>query len=316
VIEVDGVTKAFGSFTAVENVTFSVAAGEILGFLGPNGAGKTTTMRVLSGFFPPSAGSVRVAGHDVVSEPLAAKAKIGYLPETPPLYPELSVADYLHFVAKIKGVPSSGRSEKVDRALERCSLTDVRTKPTEKLSKGYRQRVGLAQALVHDPDVLILDEPTAGLDPKQITETRELIKSLGGDHTVILSTHILPEVSMTCDRVVIINRGRLVAHGTPKSLTEQFRKSSSLELTVQGPADRIDEVIHATEGVLGVTERSRTEDLVMSLSVDVAPDVEIRRRLAERIVTAGLGLLELHQSGTSLEDVYLRAIATETEGSR
>lgn len=313
-IEVEGVTKAYGAFTAVEELTFSVGAGEILGFLGPNGAGKTTTMRVLTGFFPPSAGRARVAGHDVVDEPLAAKAKIGYLPETPPLYPEMTVADYLHFVAQIKGVASGERAEKVDRALERCSLTDVRGKHTEKLSKGYRQRVGLAQALVHDPEVLVLDEPTAGLDPQQINETRELIKTLGGDHTVILSTHILPEVSMTCDRVVIINRGHLVAHGTPESLTEQYRNSASLEITVRGPAEQIDNVIRTTAGVLGVTERSREPNEAISFTVDVAPDTDVRAMLANRIVTEGLDLLELHQSGASLEDVYLRAIAAEAKG--
>lgn len=313
-IEVQGVTKDYGSFTAVRDLTFSVSPGEILGFLGPNGAGKTTTMRVLTGFFPPSEGSVRVAGHDVVSDPLAAKSKIGYLPEAPPLYPEMTVADYLDFVARIKGVTSNERSEKVKRALERSALTDARDMLVAKLSKGYRQRVGLAQALVHDPEVLILDEPTAGLDPKQINETRELIKTLGGDHTVILSTHILPEVSVTCDRVVIINHGRLVAQGTPESLTEQFRQSATIEITVQGPADDAEDAIRGTDGVLDFVERSRESNDVISFSIDVA-SVEVRRRLAEGIVKRGLGLLELHQSGMSLEDVYLRAIATETKAS-
>ena len=327
-IEVEGVTKEYGPFTAVSDLSFSVARGEILGFLGPNGTGKTTMMRVLTGFFPPSAGTVRVAGHDVVAEPLAAKAKIGYLPETPPLYPEMSVVDYVHFVAHIKGVPSSERAEKVERSLERCSLTEVRDKLTAKLSKGFRQRVGLAQALVHDPEVLILDEPTAGLDPQQIGETRELIKTLGGDHTVILSTHILPEVSMTCDRVVIINRGRLVAHGTPESLSNQFRtrfrdqfrdelgKTASVEVTVQGSPGEIEDVIRGTEGVLDFRESRREANDVISFTIEVASDADVRRTLAERIVTRGLGLLELHQSGMSLEDVYLRAIANESEDAR
>ena len=319
-IEVEGVTKEYGPFTAVRDLSFSVARGEILGFLGPNGAGKTTTMRVLTGFFPPSAGTVRVAGHDVVAEPLAAKAKIGYLPETPPLYPEMSVVDYVHFVAHIKGVPSVERAEKVDRALERCSLTEVRDKLTAKLSKGFRQRVGLAQALVHDPEVLILDEPTAGLDPQQIGETRELIKTLGGDHTVILSTHILPEVSMTCNRVVIINRGRLVAQGTPESLTDrfrdQFRKTASVDVTVQGSLGEIEAVIRGTVGVLDFRESGRESNDVVSFTIEVASDADVRRTLAERIVTRGLGLLELHRSRTSLEDVYLRAIANEAEDAR
>jgi len=320
VIEVEGVTKAYGPFTAVSDLSFSVARGEILGFLGPNGAGKTTMMRVLTGFFPPSAGTARVAGHDVVAEPLAAKAKIGYLPETPPLYPEMSVVDYVHFVAHIKGVPSGERAQKVDRALERCSLTDVRDTLTAKLSKGFRQRVGLAQALVHDPEVLILDEPTAGLDPRQIGETRELIKTLGGDHTVILSTHILPEVSMTCDRVVIINRGRLVAQGTPESLTNQFRDElrnpDSINVTIQGSIGAIEDVIRETVGVVEFRETGREPNDVISFAIEVSSDSDVRRTLAERIVTRGLGLLELHRSGMSLEDVYLRAIATEAEDTR
>ena len=319
-IEVEGITKDYGPFTAVSNLSFSVEAGEVLGFLGPNGAGKTTTMRVLTGFFPPSAGSARIAGHDVVAEPLAAKAKIGYLPETPPLYPEMSVVDYVHFVAHIKGVPSAERNQKVERALERCSLTEVRDKLCAKLSKGFRQRVGLAQALVHDPEVLILDEPTAGLDPQQIGETRELIKSLGGDHTVILSTHILPEVSMTCDRVVIINRGRLVAHGTPESLTARFqdqvRKTAPIDVTIQGSIVAIEDVIRETVGVVDFRETGREPDNVVSFTIEVASDTDVRRTLADRIVNRGLGLLELKSSGTNLEDVYLRAIANEAEDTR
>ena len=313
-IEVEGVTKDYGPFTAVTDLSFSVERGEILGFLGPNGAGKTTTMRVLTGFFPPTAGTARVAGHDVVAEPLQAKSKIGYLPETPPLYPEMSVGDYVHFVAHIKGVPAGERRDKVDRALERCALTDVRDKLTAKLSKGFRQRVGLAQALVHEPEVLILDEPTAGLDPQQIGETRELIKTLGGDHTVILSTHILPEVSMTCDRVVIINRGRLVAEGTPQALTEQFRHTATLAVTVRGAIDDIEKVLEGTDGVESIRQTHREHD-VASFAVDVAADADIRAALAERIVSRGLSLLELHQPSMTLEDTYLRAIANVAEES-
>jgi ABC-2 type transport system ATP-binding protein len=312
VIEVEGVTKDYGPFTAVTDLSFSVARGEILGFLGPNGAGKTTTMRVLTGFFPPTAGTARVAGHDIVAEPLAAKAKIGYLPESPPLYPEMSVADYVHFVAHIKGVPASDRVDKVDRALERCALTEVRDKLTAKLSKGFRQRVGLAQALVHEPEVLILDEPTAGLDPQQIGETRELIKTLGGDHTVILSTHILPEVSMTCDRVVIINRGRLVAEGTPQALTEQYRRTATLDVTVRGDYDAIVDVIGTFEGIESYRQTNREHDVV-SFTVDSAAGDDIRAALAHRIVSAGHELLDLHQPRMSLEDTYLRAIANVAE---
>jgi len=312
VIEVESVTKEYGPVTAVEDLSFSVAAGEILGFLGPNGAGKTTTMRVLTGFFPPTRGSVKVAGFDVASQPLAAKKAIGYLPETPPVYPEMTVVDYVDFVARIKGVPGNERLDRVDHALERCALTAVRSKLTSKLSKGYKQRVGLAQAIVHDPAVLVLDEPTSGLDPKQINDTRELIRSLGGDHTVILSTHILPEVSMTCDRVVIIHGGRLVAQGTPSSLEEQFRREDSLEITVQGEAAEIEAVLGAVEGVVSVSAATASEgDEVFSYRLEVDHGRDLRRVLSERIVESGLGLLELHRSGMSLEEVYLRAISRE-----
>ena len=313
-IEVEAVTKSYGAFTAVEDLSFSVAQGEILGFLGPNGAGKTTTMRVLTGFFPPSSGRVRVAGHDIVEEPLDAKAKIGYLPETPPLYPEMTVEDYLDFVARIKtrGLSEKERSKRVERALGRSALEDVRHKLTGRLSKGYRQRVGLAQALVHEPEVLVLDEPTAGLDPKQINETRELIKTLGGGHTVILSTHILSEVSMTCDRVVIINGGRLVAHGTPESLTEQFRTKTVLEVTVQGEEEAILGTLRGVHGVAGVELRARSANDTFSFRVELREGAEVRRAVAEHLVSRGFGLLELHQAGMSLEEVYLRAISRET----
>ncbi len=204
-IEVESLTKRYGRATAVDGVSFRVERGEILGFLGPNGAGKTTTMRILTCYLPPTEGTARVAGYDVFAQPMEVKRRVGYLPETPPLYPDMSVRDYLEFCARIKGVPGKERRGRVADAIEKCRVGDVRDKLIAKLSKGYRQRVGLAQAILHNPDVLILDEPTSGLDPKQIIETRELIRSLAGSHTVILSTHILPEVSMTCGRVVIIN---------------------------------------------------------------------------------------------------------------
>src|SRR5213078_411766 len=224
--------------------------GEVLGFLGPNGAGKTTTMRVITGYLPPSAGKVRVAGVDVVEEPLEAKRHTGYLPENPPVYPDMTVVEYLAFVARIKGLPRGDVRKRVDEVSEKCAITDVRGKQIGKLSKGYRQRVGLAQALIHNPDVLILDEPTAGLDPKQIIETRELIKGLAGDHTIILSTHILPEVSQTCQRVVIINKGRVVAVDTPDNLTARLRGSETMYVQVDaGDAN----AAHVLTGVAGVT---------------------------------------------------------------
>jgi len=210
-IEVENLTKRYGRHTAVDAISFKVEKGEILGFLGPNGAGKTTTMRVLTCYLPPTEGTARVAGYDVFREPIEVKKRTGYIPETPPLYPDMEVKEFLHFCGKIKGVPPKERGARVDEAIGKCRIGDVRGTLIGKLSKGYRQRVGLAQAILNNPEVLILDEPTAGLDPKQIIETRELIKSLGGDHTIVLSTHILPEVSMTCGRVVIINKGRVVA---------------------------------------------------------------------------------------------------------
>jgi ABC-2 type transport system ATP-binding protein len=220
-IEVEGLTKRYGDFTAIEDITFRVEKGEIVAFLGPNGAGKTTTMRLLTGFLPATEGSVVVAGFDIFDKPMEVKKRIGYLPEQPPVYNDMRVTEYLKFVAKIKGVPRSERKAAMERVIQRCSLADVSDRIIGKLSKGYKQRVGLAQAMIHDPEVLILDEPTIGLDPKQILEIRDLIKSLAGDHTIILSTHILPEVTMICQRVLIISQGRIVADDTLESLTAQ-----------------------------------------------------------------------------------------------
>jgi ABC-2 type transport system ATP-binding protein len=218
-IEVESLTKRYGDFTAIKNVSFRVNKGEIVGFLGPNGAGKTTTMRIITGFLPATEGNVSVSGHDVFKDGMKAKKKIGYLPEHPPLYTDMGVEEYLRFVAKIKGVQRSQRANAIGRVIEKCGLRDVRNVIINKLSKGYKQRVGLAQAMVHDPEVLILDEPTIGLDPKQIIEIRQLIRSLAGDHTIILSTHILPEVTMVCQRVLIIDQGRIVADDSLEKLT-------------------------------------------------------------------------------------------------
>jgi ABC-2 type transport system ATP-binding protein len=312
-IEVTGITKEYGRVTAVDGISFSVGKGEILGFLGPNGAGKTTTMRILTGFLPATKGRAVVAGHDVLAEPLQAKRKIGYLPESPPLYPEMTVYDYLDFVARIKGVPRDRRKARVEASLERCSIGDVRDKLAGKLSKGYRQRVGLAQALVHEPEVLILDEPTSGLDPKQIHSTRELIRSLGGDHTVVLSTHILPEVMVTCDRVVIINKGSVVAQGTTRGLIEEFRETEHIQVTVEGPEEEVLRVMASVEGVASA-ESLRQEGTASSYRLTVHPGMDavfVRRALATRIVGAGYGLLDLHQEGATLEEVYLRVVSSE-----
>jgi len=233
-IEVENLTKRYGPYTAVDGITFRVQRGEILGFLGPNGAGKSTTMRILTCFMPATSGTARVAGYDVFEDPMEVKRRVGYLPETPPLYPDLSVLDQLEFAAKIKGMGPKDRAARIDEVVQKTRVSDVRHRLVGRLSKGYRQRVGLAQALLNNPDVLVLDEPTAGLDPKQIIETRELIKGLGGEHTIILSTHILPEVSMTCGRVVIINKGRVVAEDTPDNLTHRLSGVEGLRVEVRG----------------------------------------------------------------------------------
>src|SRR6188474_1496214 len=251
-IEVENLTKRYGRHTAVDGISFRVHKGEILGFLGPNGAGKTTTMRILTCYLPPTDGTARVAGFDVFTQPMEVKRRVGYTPETPPLYPDMDVGSFLDFCAKIKGVPGKDRKAKISDVMEKTRISDVRATLIGRLSKGYRQRVGLAQAILHNPDVLILDEPTAGLDPKQIIETRELIKGLGGEHTVVLSTHILPEVSMTCGRVVIISRGRVVAEDTPENLTQRLKGGAALKLEVRGDGAALAEALRAVPGVVAV----------------------------------------------------------------
>src|SRR6476661_8529277 len=238
-INVSELTKRYARTTAVDRISFSVEKGQIVGFLGPNGAGKTTTMRMLTCFLPPSAGTATVAGFDVLKKPLEVKKRIGYLPETPPIYPEMATAEYLKFVGRLKGLSGADLTKRIDYVCERCAIADVKHKVLGKLSRGYRQRVGLAQAIVHNPDVLILDEPTAGLDPKQINETRDLIRGLAGDHTIILSTHILPEVAQTCQKVVIINKGRVVAVDTPDNLKNRGGVAGAIQVQVDtaGEAD-------------------------------------------------------------------------------
>ncbi len=327
-IEVQHLTKRYGPFTAVDDVSFKVERGEILGFLGPNGAGKTTTMRVLTGYMPPTEGTALVAGYDVQDKPLEAKRRTGYLPETPPLYPDMTVRDYLTFCAKITGVPRSERSSRIAATMARAHVADMAERHCGKLSKGYRQRVGLAQALLHNPEVLILDEPTAGLDPKQRVETRELIKQLAGDHTVILSSHILSEVSQTCQRVVIINKGRVVAVDTPDNLTA--RLSGQAVLYVQVDAMGADAGSHLagvpgvtrvqiSDGHGGVLPIGATSDAsrggIMAFEVQSAEGRDVRRDLAAAVVTRGWGLLELRPLRASLEDVFLQLLTEDGSGA-
>ena len=309
-IEVQHLTKRYGRVTAVDDVSFRVERGEILGFLGPNGAGKTTTMRVLTGYMPPSGGKALVAGFDVFDQPLEAKRRTGYLPETPPLYPDMTVREYLTFVARIKQVMSADRTKRVGAVMDRTRISDVADRHCSKLSKGYRQRVGLAQALIHNPDVLILDEPTASLDPKQIIETRELIKGLAGDHTIILSTHILPEVSQTCQRVVIINKGRVVAVDTPDNLTARLRGSETMYLQVDGGGIAVESTLAAVPGVTRVAVADR-HDAVVGYEIDSLRDRDVRRDLARAVVGEGWGLLELRPIRMSLEEIFLHLTTEE-----
>ena len=304
-IEVQNLTKRYGPTLAVSGVSFEVAQGEILGFLGPNGAGKTTTMRIITGYLPPTEGKVRVAGYDLTEEPLEAKRRTGYLPETPPVYPDMTVEEYLAFVAKIKGVPRRDVKNRISEISERVAVTHVRQRPIGKLSKGYRQRVGLAQALIHNPEVLVLDEPTAGLDPKQIIETRELIKNLAGQHTVILSTHILPEVSKTCQRVVVINAGKVVAVGAPDELTRRLQGYETVLVTAEGPAA---EIMNKLENVGGVNMVEPREAVGAQVTFEIHAEKgkDVRAELARAVVESRWRLLELKTSGMSLEDIFLK----------
>jgi ABC-2 type transport system ATP-binding protein len=310
-IQVSSLSKSYGPKVAISDVTFDVKAGEILGFLGPNGAGKTTTMRILTGYLPATSGTVTVAGFDVFSQSLQVRRNIGYLPESVPLYPEMTIESYLNFIAQIRGVSSKIRKDRVLTVMKQMHVDNVRSTQIGRISKGYRQRVGIAQALVHDPPVLILDEPTVGLDPKQITETRQLIKSLGGNHTVLLSTHILPEVSMTCTRVVIISDGRVVAEDTPDNLTRRLRGAERISLEVRGPTEAVRSALGSLPNVLGV--EIMPNDGRPRFLVDSVVGQDVREDLASMVVGNGWGLLELRSVGMSLEEVFLQLTTREED---
>ncbi len=309
-IDVQHVTKRYGSITAVDDISFSVKKGEIVGFLGPNGAGKTTTMRILTGYMPASAGVVHVAGFDCLEAPLEVKRRIGYLPEHPPLYLELTVSEYLKFVGRMKGVDSSHLGKRMDTVLEQTGLSEVRGRVIGNLSRGYRQRVGLAQALIHDPPVLILDEPTVGLDPNQILEIRDLIKNLAGSHTIILSTHILPEAKALCERVIIIHQGHIVATDTPQELAARLRKSEKLRVTVKTPLPDMNVQLRTVKGVVDISPG----DSPNTFMVETEIGHDIREEITQFIVTHQLGLLELTTISMSLEDVFIR-LTNEEEAS-
>ena len=310
-IEVDHLTKSYGKNVAVNDISFTVGKGEILGFLGPNGAGKTTTMRILTGYLPATAGSARIAGFDVFEQSMEVRRRIGYLPENPPLYPDMNVQKYLEFVARIKSVAAADISNRVDRAMEMANLTDRRDELIKRLSRGFKQRVGIAQAVVHNPDVVILDEPTVGLDPKQIIEVRKLIKGLAGEHTIILSTHILPEASQTCDRVVIINRGRIAAVDTPENLTTQLKGSERVRMEVRGEEETLREAIEQVDGVTKIDLETIEASDHLKVIVESEPGTDLRGKLATAVIGKGMELLELRAVSLSLEDIFLQLTTEE-----
>jgi ABC-2 type transport system ATP-binding protein len=309
-IEAQGLTRYYGERPAVDDVSFHAVRGEILGFLGPNGAGKTTTMRMLTCFLPPTRGTARVAGYDILDESMEVRRRIGYLPENVPLYTDLTVTAYLDFVATLKGMPRADRVTRIGRVMDECGVTEVQNRPIGKLSRGYRQRVGLAQALVNDPDVLILDEPTVGLDPRQIIEIRQLIRSLAGERTVILSTHILPEVSLLCQRVIIINEGRLITDDTPENLSRSLRSASILEVEVRGDDDGARRCLLGVGGVNTVS-LLESRDGIHRFRVETDDGPDRREAMAAALVAAGFGLLALTPRDVSLEDIFVRLVTEE-----
>lgn len=322
-IEVDHLTKSYGQARAVNDISFTVEKGEILGFLGPNGAGKTTTMRILTGYLPATSGTARIAGYDVFEQSMEVRRRIGYLPETPPIYPEMSIEDYLAFVARIKGVDAGNIAARVDQAMALTNLTDRRRELIKRLSRGYKQRVGIAQAIVHNPDVVILDEPTVGLDPNQIKEVRKLIKGLAGEHTIILSTHILPEVEITCDRVVIINKGQIAAVDTPRNLVNQRQSGSHVRIAVRETGDSdalLRQALSSIEGIQNIEVKSANPanpneandgSGLLTASIEVGQGLDLRAPIAARVVNSGLELLELGTINVSLEDIFMKLTTEE-----
>lgn len=314
-VEVENLSKTYGAAYAVRDISFRIGKGEIVGFLGPNGAGKTTTMRILTCFMAPTAGTARIAGFDILDNSLDVRRNIGYLPENAPLYPEMSVVDYLRYVAALRGVPKAKRAERIEAALDAGKLEDHTDTLIRKLSKGYRQRVGIAQAVIHDPLVLILDEPSAGLDPRQRVETRQFIKSLARDHTIILSTHILPDVQETCSRVVIINRGQIIAEDTTENLSGARGGADRITLLVKRPGGDAVQKLSVVKGVSNVRREgrsaSRREPDEQAFILDIKPDSDVREEVARLCVNQNWGLLELRRQRTSLEDVFLDLTTTD-----
>ena len=312
-IEVNQLTKYFGRFPAITDISFRVEQGEILGFLGPNGAGKSTTMKIITGFMPPTQGTVSVAGYDIVDQSLDARRHIGYMPETVPLYLDMTVEDYLRFMGKIRGMSNSCIGRRTKEVIEICRVEDYQSTLIGKLSKGFRQRVGVAQAILHEPDVLVLDEPTIGIDPIQVVETRQLIKSLGGEHTVIVSTHILPEVSTICERVVIIHEGEIVAEDKPENLAARLRGAERIELDVKGPQQGVMNALRGVDGVQDVRKTSTAGGGVPSYVVEAVRGTDLRAALASEVVERGWDLMRLEAVSMTLEEIFLHLTTSEEE---
>lgn len=303
-VSAKGLTKYYGNFPAIENVSFDVPKGQILGFLGPNGSGKTTTMRILTGFMPPSSGTIEIAGYDVLTQSLEARKHIGYLPESVPLYTDMAVIDYLRFMGKIRGMNNKILNTRIKDVISICHIEDYAVTHIGKLSKGYRQRVGLAQAIIHEPDILFLDEPTIGIDPIQVVETRELIKELGREHTIIISSHILPEVGMICQRILIIHEGQVVAEDTPKNLSQRLKSTEKIELEIRGPANEIVDALRNLKGVNEVTHQTLPNE--NTFTVESNQSTDIREEISSMIVSKQWGLLKLNPISLSLEDIFLQ----------
>ncbi|MCK5211468.1 ATP-binding cassette domain-containing protein [Candidatus Parcubacteria bacterium] len=304
-IEINNLTKKFGSNVVLDDISFSVKKGEILGFLGPNGAGKTTTMKIITSFWTPTKGTIKIDGVDVMADSMATRKKIGYLPETVPLYDDMRVYEYLKFVAEIRGIDKNRIKERMANVVNSCGLKQVIRKPIEELSKGFRQRVGLAQAIMHEPDILILDEPTTGLDPNQIADIRDLIKKIGEEKTIIFSTHILSEVSATCDRAIIINNGKIVAEGSPENLVREAGGKEIVYIKVKGPRDAILEKFKEMDNIESVEYKDKEAENIFGFNVIPKAGVDIREQISEKAVKNGWNIYELYRESVSLEDVFM-----------
>ena len=312
-IEINKLTKRYGQIEAVKNISFAVHEGEILGFLGPNGAGKSTTMNIITGYLPATEGSVKVAGFDILEEPEEVKKRIGFMPEQPPVFKDMTVWEYLRFVSDLKYVPKNKQKSQLDDIMELCGITDHRNRLINNLSKGYKQRVGLAQSLIGNPQVLILDEPTVGLDPRQIIEIRNLIKSLGKNHTIILSSHILPEVQAICERVVIINKGEIAAIDRPENLSKGLNRAAKLTATIAGPQNQVSKLINDIYGVMYSDVLSKPGKDTVTYVIEADKDIDIRRPLFFAMAKAGYPIIELKSMDMTLEDIFLKVITVEEE---